>query len=368
MKIKRRKAKGKNQKLSAVVLLTALLFGFLTVSPFVHSQSGRPGQDPKKQKPEITPPNTPQPKIRVPENKTQNPPKKKEEEDTIRIDSDLVTIVASISKKLTTDSLKLTAEDFEILEDGVPQEIANFARDAEQPLNLVMLFDVSLSVTQKINFEKRAAAKFFERVIRPQDRAALFAVSTDVAIVQDFTNRIPLLVNATRQLKPQGATSLYDGVYLAADYLKAAQGRRIVVIVSDGGDTTSQKGLLDALRQAQLNDAVVYSVFTGNFGMSQNLRDLAGERALETLATETGGEVFKPKATPGTQSQEVDDLSLKELDQAFASLAEQLRTQFILGFLSTNEKRDGTYRKLTVTIKKQGYKARARAGYYAPKD
>ena len=180
-----------------MVSLFALLFGFMIVSPFVHSQSGRPGQDTKKQKPEITPPNTPQPKIRVPETKSQNPPKKKEEEDTIRIDSDLVTVVASISKKFTTDSLNLTAADFEIMEDGVPQEIANFARDAEQPLNLVMLFDVSLSVTQKINFEKRAAAKFFERVIRPQDRAALFAVSTDVAITQDFTNRIPLLVSAT---------------------------------------------------------------------------------------------------------------------------------------------------------------------------
>ncbi len=368
MKIKRQKAKGKRQKVLTVSSLVGLLFAALIALPAVHSQSGRPGQDPKKPKPEITPPNTPQPKIRVPENKPQTPPKKKEDEDTIRIDSDLVTVVASIAKKSPTDTLNLTAADFEILEDGVPQEIANFARDSEQPLNLVMLFDSSLSVTQKIGFEKRAAAKFFERVIRPQDRAALFAVSTDVEIIQDFTNRIPALVNATKQLKPQGATSLYDGIYLAANYLNAAPGRRVIVIVSDGGDTTSQKGLLDAMRQTQLSDSVVYSVFTGNFGMSQNLRDLAGERALETLATETGGEVFRPKATPGTQSDEVDDLSLKELDKAFSSLAEQLRTQFILGFLSSNEKRDGTFRKLTVKIKKTGYTARARAGYYAPKD
>lgn len=363
MKIKQ--ANSKRQNFAAVI---SLILAALLALPVVHSQSGRPGQDQKKPKPEITPPNTPQPKIRVPENPPQNPPKKKDEEDTIRIDSDLVTVVTTIAKKSATDSLNLKAEDFEILEDGVPQEIANFALDAEQPLNLVMLFDTSLSVSQKINFEKRAAAKFFERVIRPQDRAALFAVSTDVAVIQDFTNKIPLLVNATKLLKPQGATSLYDGIYLAADYLKAAKGRRVIVIVSDGGDTTSQKGLLDALKNAQQSDAVVYSVFTGNFGMSQNLRDLAGERALETLATETGGEVFRPRATPGTQSEEVDDLSLKELDRVFASLAEQLRTQFILGFLSTNEKRDGTFRKLTVRAKKAGYTARARAGYYAPKD
>lgn len=345
-------------------LLVATLF---VVAPApINGQSGRTPQDPKPKKPEIVPPNTPQPKVRTPEQIPQNPPKK-DDEDTIRINSDLVTVITSIAKKLPTASLSLTREDFEIMEDGVPQEIANFTRDAEQPLNLVMLFDTSLSVTQKFNFERKATAKFFERVIRPQDRAALFSVSTDVTIVQDFTNKIPLLVNATKLLKPQGATSLYDGIYLAADYLKAAQGRRVIVIISDGGDTTSNKGLLDALKNAQQADVVIYSVYTGNFGFSQNLRDLAGERAMETLANETGAEVFRPKATPGTQGDNTDEQSLKELDLAFAGLAEQLRTQFILGFFSTNEARDGAYRKLTVKVKKAGFTARARAGYYAPK-
>ena len=258
-------------------------------------------------------------------------------------------------------------DDFEVLEDGVPQEIANFARDADQPLNLVMLFDCSLSVTQKFGFEKRAASKFFERVMRPQDRAAIFSVSTDVAVAQEFTNKIPLLTQAIKQLKAGGATSLYDGVYLASEYLKNAKGRRVIVIVSDGGDTTSQKGLLAALGQAQLADVLVYSVYTGNFGGSQNLRDLAGERALETFANETGAELYRPRATPGTQGDDTDEQSLKEFDLAFVSLAEQLRTQFILGFFSSNETRDGAYRKLTVRVKRPGYKARARAGYYAPK-
>jgi len=344
-----------------------MLAGGLIIAPLAaRSQSGRSPQDPKKPKPEIVPPNLPQPKVRTPEEHPQNPPKK-DEEDTIRINSDLVTVVTTISKKSPADSLNLTREDFEVLEDGVPQEIANFARDADQPLNLVMLFDTSLSVTQKFNFEKRAAAKFFERVMRPQDRAAIFSVSTDVAVVQEFTNKVPLLVQATRQLKAQGATSLYDAIYLASDYLKPARGRRVIVIVSDGGDTTSQKNLLASLSQAQQNDVLVYSVYTGNFGFSQNLRDLAGERALETFANETGAELFRPRATPGTQGEEMDEQSLRELDLAFTSLAEQLRTQFILGFFSTNEARDGTFRKLAVRVKRPGYKARARAGYYAPK-
>ncbi|MCI0339355.1 MAG: VWA domain-containing protein [Acidobacteria bacterium] len=347
-----------------LIILVSLLIPaslFTILNPAL-SQSGRvQPPDPKKQKP--APPKVPgpQPRIRVPE----QPPQKSDE--VIRINSDLVTVVTTIAKKSTTDPIDLRREDFEILEDGVRQEIANFARDAELPLQLVMLFDASLSVAQKINFERRAAAKFFERVMRPQDRAALFAVSTDIVVLQEFTNNIPLLVNATRQLRAQGATSLYDGIYLASDHLKPAQGRRVIVIVSDGGDTTSSKGLLEVLARAQQADAVIFAVFTGNRNYSQNLRDLAGERALEALSSETGGDIFKPKFTPGTLGEEVDDQSIRELDLAFASLAEQVRTQYTLGFFSTNEKRDGSFRKLTVKIKKPGYVARARAGYYAPK-
>jgi Ca-activated chloride channel homolog len=335
------------------------------------SQSGRQAPEPKKQKPVRLPE---RPRIRLPEQTPQ-------QDETIRIASDLVTVVTTVSRDAPDDppadskgskkekaAVELQREDFEILEDGVRQEIANFARDADLPLRLVMLFDASLSVSQKIDFERRAAAKFFERIIRPQDRAALFSISTDITCLQDFTNKIPLLVSATMQLKPQGATSLYDGVFLASDYLKPARGRRIIVIVSDGGDTTSGKALLSSLANAQQADAVIFAVFTGNrYYYSQNLRDLAGERALETLCTETGGYIYKPKATPGALGEEVDQESLKELDQAFADLAQQLRTQYTLGFYSSNEKRDGAFRKISVRIKKPGYAARARAGYYAPK-
>lgn len=347
-------------------LVKILIFGLICLMAAgpssVTGQSGR-GQLPesKKKKPERPRLPDPLPKVRMPEQIPQP------SDDTIRINSDLVTIVATIMTSLQTGKLDLQREDFEILEDGVPQEISNFARDQDLPINLVMLFDSSLSVAQKIAFERRAAAKFFERVLRPEDRAALFAVSTDVAVLQDFTGNIRSLVNATRQLKAKGATSLYDAVYLASDYLNATQGRRVIVIVSDGGDTTSNKGLLEALARAQQSDAIIFSVYTGNLHYSQNLRDLAGERALETLAIETGGEVIRPSVTPGTQGDEADEQSLRELDLAFISLAERLRTQFTLGYFSSNDKRDGSFRKLDVRIKKQGLAARTRTGYYAPK-
>jgi Ca-activated chloride channel homolog len=359
---------------SAGLLLALVTFVF---TPFrtVFSQSGRGQQSGSKKQPADKPPGS-APKIREPENLPQQKGNGgKDSAETIHINSDLVNVVVTIGAGAGVPSNSLPdikQEDFEILEDGVPQEIANFSRNADQPLKLVMLFDTSTSVAQTLDFERRAAARFFERVVRPQDRAAVFSVSTDVVVLQEFTNKIPLLIGATRQLDAFGATSLYDGIYLAADYIKNARGRRVIVIVSDGGDTTSGKSLLDALGQAQKSDALIFAVFTGNPWHSQNLRDLAAERALETLTGETGGEVLMPRLAPRKNRSRYDDeteeLSLKELDRAFTDLAEQLRTQYVLGFYSTNEKRDGSFRKLTVRIKKPGYQARARTGYYAPKD
>jgi Ca-activated chloride channel homolog len=342
------------------VLMSVAGWSIFVSSGRVLGQSGRGPAPERKRKPVKSRLPAPPP-LRLPEQTPQ------ESGVSIRINSDLVTVVTTISRRSSNDPLELRREDFEVLEDGIPQEIANFAREAEQPLQMVMLFDTSLSISQKIDFERRAAAKFFERVMRPQDRAALFAFSTEITVLQEFTGKVPLLVNAMNQLWAQGATSLYDAIFQASDYLKPAQGRRVIVVVSDGGDTTSQRTLLEALANAQRSDVMIFAVFTGNGDFSENLRDLAGERALETLTSETGGTLYRPIATPGTQGRETDELSIKELDLAFYNLAEQLRTQYTLGFYSTNDKRDGSFRKLAVRVKKPGYTTRARSGYYAPR-
>jgi hypothetical protein len=289
------------------------------------SQSGRgPQPDPKERKTDKRKSPGPQPKIRLPE----NPPQQKDDEIKITINSDLVNVVVTVGGRPPSASLDLKPEDFELLEDGAPQEVANFSRNADQPLKMVMLFDTSYSVIQRLSFERRAAARFFERVIRPQDRAAVFSVSTEVIVLQEFTNKIPLLVDATRQLKAQGATSLYDGIYLASDYLKPAEGRRVIVIISDGGDTTSGKGLLESMAQAQKSDSVIFAIFTGNPWPSENLRDLAAERALESLTKETGGELFKPRLFDGRRpGEESDEAPLKELDRTFTDLAERQEAQ-----------------------------------------
>jgi Ca-activated chloride channel family protein len=348
-----------------IAILLAAGACVLTSLQSAFSQSGRDPQPESKGR-KIDKPKYPDPppKIRLPEQKGKNG---KDGEETIRINSDLVNVVVTIGGRPPNATLDLKPEDFEILEDSASQEIANFSRTDDQPLKMIMLFDTSLSIMQVLNFERRAAARFFDRVIRPQDRAAIFSVSTEVVVLQEFTNKVPLLVDATRQLRAQGATSLYDAIYLASDYLKPAEGRRVIVIISDGGDTTSNKGLLEALTHAQKSDSAIFAIFTGNPWPSENLRDLAAERALESLTKETGGELFKPRLPDKRHGEETDEISLKELDRSFADLAERLRTQYVLGFYSTNEKRDGSFRKLDVRIKKPNYIARARTGYYAPK-
>jgi Ca-activated chloride channel family protein len=306
-------------------VFTIAAAGLMFVSlDHVLGQSGRGSSSDKRKRPDNSRWPDPPP-IRLPEQATQDG------DVSIRINSDLVTVVTTILRGSPNESLDLSREDFEILEDGIPQEIANFAREAEQPLQMVMLFDTSMSVSNKLDFERRAAAKFFERVMRPQDQAALFAFSTDIVCFQGFTDEVHLLVDALKQLEAQGTTSLYDAVFQAADYLKLRSGRHVIVVVSDGGDTASERTQLEALGNAQRSDVMIFAVFTGNGDLLRNRRDLAGERALGTMTSETGGTLYLPLATPGTQGKKMDEQSIKELDLAFNDLAEQLRTQYTLG-------------------------------------
>ncbi len=273
--------------------------------------------------------------------------------EVISLHSDLVLVTVNVLGPRGEWITGLGPEDFELLEDGVPQQIAFFSGEAALPLRLVVLFDTSLSVKNRLEFEKQAVARFFRSVMRPRDLAALISVSTEPILRQSFTEDIAQLVNAVRGLKAEGATALYDALVMAAEYVAPIEGRRAIVILSDGRDTVSRATLGQALRRVQEVGATVYAINVEE-PLSANVRELIGETALELIARQTGGEVFSP-----TQ--------LEELDPIFARLVEQLRTQYVLGFYSTNEARDGAFRRLTVRVKRQGVIARAREGYYAPR-
>jgi len=301
----------------------------------------RPGQRP-------APPDSERPPLPP----RQEPPPVSSSE-VISLHSDLVLVTVNVLGPRGEWLTGLGPEDFEILEDGVPQRIAFFSGEAGLPLRLVVLVDTSLSVKGRLEFEKQAIVRFFRSVMRPRDLAALIAISTEAILRQGFTEDVAQLVTAVRGLKAEGATALYDAVVMAAEFLASVEGRRAIVLLSDGRDTVSRATLGQALRRVQEVGATVYAINVEE-PISANVRELIGETALELLARQTGGEVFSPA-------------QLEELDPIFARVTEQLRTQYVLGFYSTNEARDGAFRRLTVRVKREGVIARAREGYYAPR-
>ena len=341
---------------AAIALVTTLV---VPPGSRVAGQSGRQTETKPNQKVKPVPP----PPLPVPK-----PVPVPDEQETIKISSDLVLVMATVMTSDKSEVPHLKQEDFEIVEDGIPQEVVHFAYDPDVPLRMVLLFDTSLSILSRLEFERRAAARFLERVMRPKDETALFSFGTDVTLIQGFTSSVSSLINGMHQLKARGATSLYDALYLAADYVKPTEGRHILVVASDGGDTTSRKDLKSALAQAQLADAVIYVIWAGSLWPSENLRDLAAERALAALTSETGGEVFYPKALSGPDDRESDEKTLAELNDVFGRLALRIRTQYTLGFYPKNEDRDGGFRKVKVKVKRPGLTALARSGYFASKD
>jgi len=240
----------------------------------------------------------------------------------------------------------------ELRVDGELKPLSDLTR-SETSVRLVMLFDNSGSLTASRDFEKHAAVRFFQNVMRPMDEAAIYSISTDVFLAQPMTNNVRLLQQTIDNFgRPEGATSLYDGIFAALFYLKPFSGRRVIVIVSDGRDTTSRNDHdFDATLQKLMGDeSQIYVVQTGLYD-NANVRDLAAERRMEQFAAQTGGAVYIPKT--------VDDL-----DNAFAQIAGDLAQQYVLSYYATEDKRDGRYHLIALRVKTHNnIRIRARKGF-----
>ncbi|MEP6946177.1 MAG: VWA domain-containing protein [Acidobacteriota bacterium] len=295
-------------------------------------------------------------------------PKKKDDDDVIKVDSFLVPVPVSVvdqSGRAVTD-LKLA--DFDLLIDGKRAEIGDVSR-SESPIRLAMIFDNSSSVLIARDFEKEAAVKFFRRIVRPdRDMAALFSLSDFTRLEQPLTREVSQLTQAIEAFPPpKGATALLDGIIEVAQYLKSVQGRRVVVIVSDGEDTYSdmRTTLDDVIKSLQVNDCQVYVVKTKDFenykrtglrGGNANIRALTAERRMIEIAAQTGGEVYSP----------IDE---NELNAAFTQISAELSQQYILSYYPEDGSDDrGSFRTIAVTVKgKPAYTLRTRKGYYVGK-
>ncbi|HEY6187217.1 MAG TPA: VWA domain-containing protein [Pyrinomonadaceae bacterium] len=277
-------------------------------------------------------------------------------EDVVRINSNLVTVPASVIDAQGRPVTDLKLEDFELRVDGQPKPISELG-SSESPVTLALLFDNSSSLTAAREFEKQAAIRFFRSVLRPTtDLAAIYSISTYPVLEQPLTNDIKTLVRTIEHFgKPEGATALFDAIVQAANYLRPyQQGRKVIVIVSDGADTISDINFDAALQRVQASDCQIYAVQTGHIE-NANLRDLAAERRLQDFAGQTGGAVYVPKGTG-------------DLDIAFAQISADLAQQYVLSYYPSEERRDNLFRTISVRIvTRPNLRVRARKGYYPRK-
>jgi VWFA-related protein len=289
----------------------------------------------------------------------------------IKVDVNLVNILASVRDKRGGLVANLEKLDFTVLEDGKPQEIKYFTRETDLPITLGLLIDVSRSQENLIDIERRAASAFFAQVLQKKDEAFLISFGEDSELLQDYTNSAKLLTSAMNGLQvssgvggigpgpvptvgqPRG-TVLYDAVYLAAsEKLKGEVGRKAIVVITDGVDEGSKLSIAEAIEGAQKADAVIYSIDYSDAAFYGFLAATGGGySALKRMSEETGGHVYQ-----------VD--RKHTLEDVFKELQDEMRSQYSIAYTPTNDKKDGSYRKLDVRTIDKTQKVEARKGYYA---
>ena len=187
------------------------------------------------------------------------------------------------------------------------------------------------------------------------------SVSSDAKIELQFTSDIDQLVRRLGELKPQGATALYDAMIMAARYLRPSDGRHVMVVLSDGTDTVSTSTLAQALTEAQRSDAIIYGVHSTGVAPSASVQDLAGEFVLKAMCEDTGGRAFFPPIYDDQKKE------ARDLEEIYKRLAAEVRAQFVLTYYSKGEARAGSFRAIRVDVKRAGLQVRARRGYYTAK-
>lgn len=271
----------------------------------------------------------------------------------LRLDVKLVNVFVNVTDSKGAIVGGLSREDFAVTEDGGPQKIAVFERQSELPLNLTLAIDTSSSVFKDRAIEAEASRRFVYALMRAQDQMSVLEFATFVREVTPFTNKVSQIDHGLNSLRGGDATALYDAIYLGSQRLGRKDGRKVLVLVTDGGDTAKSTTYTEALEQALRGEVIIYSIIDVPIEASAG-RDLGGEHALITLAEQTGGKHFY--ASDGG------------LDKAFAQVSEDLRTQYLLGYYPHNQEPGRTFHRLQVTIPRaagESFNIRHRTGYYA---
>ena len=270
----------------------------------------------------------------------------------IRVQVNLVTLLASVLDSNNRPAPDLQMDQFEIFEEGKPQKIELFETETQQPLDLVLMVDSSLSESAKLPFEVEAAGRFARRVMRPTDRVAVYEFGDTISQLSAFSNQPDRVRAALQRIQPGTGTALYDSVYLGAQALErsAPERRRVLLLLTDAGETTSRADFETARRAALRAEALLYAIVVRPVN-NEGGRNTAGEHALETIADTSGGALYFP-------------LQITQLDEMFDRIDRELRTQYRLGYYPNPRPPEGAYRQIEVRVKGD-YRVRYRKAYYA---
>jgi Ca-activated chloride channel family protein len=269
----------------------------------------------------------------------------------IRVNVSLVNVLVSVLDDKNRPAPDLPREAFELFEEGVQQEINIFESETSQPLDLALMIDSSLSAHKEISFEQEAAAHFIRQVLRPGDRLSVFAFDENVTQVSSFSDKVAELQAAVRRIPAGAGTSIYDAVLLGSHALeRRGDGRRrVIILVTDAGETTSRADFDSARKEAVLSNTLLYTIVIRPV-KNESGRNTAGEHALETMTDTTGGAMFYPD-TP------------QELGVIFDRIDRELRTQYRLAFYPNPRGPANTYRSIVVKVTPSDYKVRHRKSY-----
>lgn len=276
---------------------------------------------------------------------------------TFKVDVKLVNVFVTVTDEHGTPIANLAKENFDLREDGNEQKVAVFGKESALPLSIVLALDTSLSTRKDLPLELASARRFAHAILRPVDKLSLYSFSEIVSEVTPFTSSLATIDRGINRIRMGSATALYDALYLGAEALEPHKGRKVMVVITDGGDTVSAVKYHEAVRAAQQAEAIVYSIIIVPIEASAG-RDTGGEHALIQLSEDTGGRYFY--AT-----------SISQLDEAFRRISDELRTQYLLAYYPSQRLSDSEFRRIQVGItglpSGSSFRLRHRTGYYTSK-
>jgi Ca-activated chloride channel family protein len=280
-----------------------------------------------------------------------------EPETTIKVDVKLVNVFVTVTDAHGAPVANLQKENFVLKEDGKEQKIAIFGRESALPLSIVLAVDTSLSTRKDLPLELISARKFVHAIVRPQDGLSLYKFAEEVSELVPFTSDLKKIDAGIDRVRNGSATALYDAIFLGSRALSRRQGRKVLVVITDGGDTMSQMNYKEALRAAQEAEAIIYSIIIVPIEADAG-RDTGGEHALIQISTDTGGKYYYATSLP-------------QLDDAFRQISDELRTQYLLAYYPSQRYSNSEFRQLRVDLASAPaggpYQSHYRAGYYTRK-